>query len=763
MLLDMAQHTDQLWGMICMMGEEDILKTGDEMPLVDGFKPELLIEHRRVILTFLFAGLMLSFVGNSENAGIRWSSIYLVTAFYLTAAIAWWLDGWQPYLARWFSVIAVIAIVFLGSMALQLPGLAFLSALPVILAAGLIRLSAATIVAGLETLLIFLMPRVFNLATDPLLDLLAGLGIWMTWGITRAIYGHLFEIADWARQSTQQATALIAQVHEHRIVQAQTLEDLAHANLQLTRLLSQSQALRQAADDARTAKAEFVANVSHELRTPLNMIIGFTQLILSSPQTYGSIPPMLLADLAVIQRNAQHLADLVDDVLDLSQVEAGKIALTKERVSFNALVDEATLAVKPLFESKGLYLKTELPEEAPIVFCDRTRIREILLNLLSNAGRFTERGGVRLRAWVECGDICVSVSDTGPGISPDALKKLFEPFQQGDSSIKRRYGGTGLGLCISKRFIELHDGKIWAESVEGVGTTVSFRFPMAPIVPGENTFVRGIIADWEYMQRTRPNRAPIIAPPHRFVVLEQADTLQRLLKRYGAGIEIAATTTVEHAIELTQHSPAHALLVNDVSVADTLRRFNSLTGLAATPVIICSIPGADQESLSPAAKVRLVKPIDADTLIAALARLGVTRGTVLIVDDEPDALQLFSRMLDARGDDYRVLLARDGAEGLAVARKYRPAAILLDLIMPNLDGFQFLEIQAHDPELQNIPVVIISARDPSQQPIMSRAIAVTQNSGIALPQLLACMSALSQILGVSDEAAAPAPLTALTG
>lgn len=255
-----------------MMGEENILKTGDEMPLVDGFKPELLIEHKRVILAFLFAGLMLSFVGNSENAGIRWSSIYLVIAFYLAAAIGWWLDGWQPYLARWFSVLTVIAIVFLGSVALQLPGLAFLSVLPVILAAGLIRLSAATIVAGLETLLIFLTPRVFNLASDPLLDLLAGLGIWMTWGIVRAVYGHMFEIADWARQSTQQATALIAQVHEHRIAQAQTLEDLAHANLQLTRLLAQSQALRQAADDARTAKAEFVANVSHELRTPLDVI-----------------------------------------------------------------------------------------------------------------------------------------------------------------------------------------------------------------------------------------------------------------------------------------------------------------------------------------------------------------------------------------------------------------------------------------------------------------------------------------------------------
>jgi CheY-like chemotaxis protein len=141
----------------------------------------------------------------------------------------------------------------------------------------------------------------------------------------------------------------------------------------------------------------------------------------------------------------------------------------------------------------------------------------------------------------------------------------------------------------------------------------------------------------------------------------------------------------------------------------------------------------------------------------------VQRGTVLIVDDEPDALQLFSRMFNARGNDYRVLVARDGVEGLAVTREYRPDVILLDLIMPKMDGFQFLEIQARDPDLRNIPVVIISARDPSQQPIMSRSIAVTQNSGVALPQLLACVSALSQILGVSDPVAAPEPLAAPTG
>ena len=173
-----------------------------------------------------------------------------------------------------------------------------------------------------------------------------------------------------------------------------TLEDLASANVQLARLNQLAQGMRHAAEDARRAKEEFVANVSHELRTPPNMIVGFSEMMLQAPQTYGKkIPSALLADLAVIQRNSQHLSSLIDDVLDLSQIEVGKMALTKERVAFQEVVQAAVTAVRPLFDSKGLHLKTEVPGDLPLVFCDRTRIREVVLNLLSNAGRFTEHGG----------------------------------------------------------------------------------------------------------------------------------------------------------------------------------------------------------------------------------------------------------------------------------------------------------------------------------------------------------------------------------
>ena len=259
----------------------------------------------------------------------------------------------------------------------------------------------------------------------------------------------------------------------------QAVKDLAEANLQTARLNQLLGMARHAAEEAERAKAEFVANVSHELRTPLNMVIGFAEMIMSAPKTYGRVSTALRADLAVIHRNSQHLAALIDDVLDLSQIEAGRMALTKERVALGEIIAAATEAIRPLYQTKGLYLRTEAPEGL-VVSCDRTRVREVLLNLLSNAGRFTEQGGVTVQARVMGQEVVVSVSDTGPGIAPEDQARLFQPFQQADGSIRRRFGGSGLGLSISKHFVELHDGRMWLESGVGSGTTIFFTLPFEP-------------------------------------------------------------------------------------------------------------------------------------------------------------------------------------------------------------------------------------------------------------------------------------------
>ena len=200
------------------------------------------------------------------------------------------------------------------------------------------------------------------------------------------------------------------------------------------------------------------------------MIIGFSEMAMYSPETYGpNIPQALLADLEIVLRNSRHLSSLIDDVLDLSQIDAGQMALMKEPTALGEIIAAVATAVRPLFNSKGLYLRTDIPLNLPPLHCDRIRIRQVLLNLLSNAGRFTEKGGVWVGARQEGNQVVVSVADSGPGIKADEAAKVFKPFQQLDGSIHSYWTGSGLGLSVSKHFVELHKGKMWLESVPGAG------------------------------------------------------------------------------------------------------------------------------------------------------------------------------------------------------------------------------------------------------------------------------------------------------
>jgi signal transduction histidine kinase/CheY-like chemotaxis protein len=734
---------------------------------VSSFEAELRTSHKLVIVILVALGVALVVTSDARVNPSDWKVMLLALLLYVGAAIAWLLDSWKPGWSRWFIIAALVAIINPGLDWLGVPGALALMTIPVALAAAMIGLPAAMVTAAGETALFLLQPP--YAATDANLGTvtapLAAIGAIL--GVMAAVYHPIHQVTRWSWEHFQQAQRSLEEARDHKAELEQALSDLAQANRQLTRLNVLAQGLRQAADDARTAKEQFVANVSHELRTPLNMITGFSEMILQAPETYGNkIPPALLADLAVIHRNAEHLADLIDDVLDLSQIDAEQMALTKEHVQFHEIVEVATTAVRPLFDSKGLYLETEIADDLSSVFCDRTRIREVLLNLLSNAGRFTERGGVHVQAWHEGNDLVVSVADTGSGITAEDIGKLFKPFQQIDGSIRRRYGGSGLGLCISKRFIELHGGRIWVESKEGIGTTFTFRLPVAPSMPMTSDFSRWLDPHWEYVERTHPSTVPRVAVHPRLVVLETGDALQRLLTRYLDGVEVVPVTDLEEALEELSCVPARrALLVNGASVSGSLERLiaSSTTLPSGTPAIICSIPGISETSAALGAADRLVKPVSREALLGALDRLGITEGTVLIVDDEPDALQLFGRMLASSGRGYRVLLARDGQEALNVLGECRPDVILLDLVMPNMDGFQLLERRGQDPALRDIPIIVVSARDPAGRPIVSNALAVMRAGGLSAHTLLACIRAIGETLSITDQPADPMPTAAFSG
>jgi len=575
--------------------------------------------------------------------------------------------------------------------------------------------------------------------------------VWSSFGLTWASLHPTRTAMDWSWYSYERARELLEQARDRQAELKQVLQDLADANRQLARLNERLVATRHMAEEATRTKEQFVANVSHELRTPLNIITGFSEIILQAPRVYGGkLPPALLADIATIHRNSQHLSDLVSDILDLSQVEAGRMALTREWLSLSEAIGEAVMAARELFESKGLYLETDTPEDLPPLFCDRTRIRQVVLNLLSNAGRFTDTGGARLRVRREGGRIVVSVSDTGSGISPEDQGMLFEPFRQLDGSTRRRHGGSGLGLSISKRFVEMHGGEMWFESTIGVGTTLYFSLPVErPSLAGDSVS-RWFSPHLRYEVRTRRSRAPVPKMAPRFVILEEEDALRRLMSRYADEVDIVSVQSYEEALDELKRLPAQALVVNDAAVSDTL---NQLAQLGELPYgaagLVCSVAGHRDAVDRLGVTNYLIKPVQRGELLAALEGLGPDIRTLLVVDDDPEALQLVTRMLASAPREYRVLRASNGERGLSLIRDRRPDAVLLDLVMPGMDGWHVLHEKYQDEALRDIPVIVISAKDPIGEPIMSRALTITHGAGLSVRHLLACIGAVSEVLSPS--------------
>jgi signal transduction histidine kinase/CheY-like chemotaxis protein len=568
-------------------------------------------------------------------------------------------------------------------------------------------------------------------------------------------------LLQWSAGSYERMSREVEMARDERLELKQVQEDLVQANKEMARLTKQLKYSNEMAEHARRVKEEFVAAVSHELRTPLNMIIGFSEVITDSPRVYGAhLPPALLADVASIQRNSQHLLELVNDVLDLSQVDSDSMAISHAWNSLTALVNEAIANVGALFTSKGLYLRTELPDDDLSTFCDGTRVREVIINLLSNAGRFTERGGVVVKTWTQDGERIVWVQDTGPGIAAEDQKRIFEPFQQLDSTIRRRYGGSGLGLTISKRFIEMHGGRMWVESQTGGGTTFFFALPihlMARPAEQESGAVRWFNAYQEYIPRSRRYGAPAPVAVPRFVVLDEHDLLPHIMKRYLLqGLEVTAVHTFEEVCEEINQSPVQAVLVNGPSPDVANRILSQCPLMYGTPIITCWIPGNQDYAEQLGVARYLVKPISREMLTAELDGLGTQIRDVLIVDDNPEALQLFGRMLQSADRSYRTIRAMNGRQALELLRARKPDVMILDLIMPETSGFEVLEEKLKDETIRDIPVLVVSSRDPSGSPIVCNRLTVLREGDFSMQDLIDCIVTVSDTLSLRTWNDAPA-------
>lgn len=696
-------------------------------------------------------------------------SIGLSLALFALIGCVLWLRRWGYAVAAWFVVGGIIACLLLIIIWSGYGVLACLLMLPAGLATLLLSIPAGLATAFGFSLLLLFPPYIFPIVNAEV-EIIALIGIWSTVGMIGLTLHPLLRITQWAWTGYEQSHDALERARDYQQRLHESVEDLNEANVQLTHMNRLAQSLRQIAEDERRAKEQFVANVSHELRTPLNMIIGFCEMITETPETYGeSIPTTLLADLEVVLRNSQHLSGLINDVLDLSQIEVGQMALTRERTALAEIVQAAITAVQPLFVSKHLSLKTEIPDDLPTLYCDHIRIREVLLNLLSNAGRFTEIGGVTIKAWCEGNNVFVSISDTGPGISVEGQKRIFQPFEQLDSTIRRRYGGTGLGLSISKGFVEAHNGEMWVKSQEGQGTTFFFRLPLELPQPSAGDFMRWFNPYHQPEQRTRPTTLQPVPLTPRWMIVEQGNAMQQLFTRYVDGVEFSSVHDLTEAVGTLSQMPVQALLINELDMHHTLERLEKEVTLPyGVPAIICSIPGIEQATNGLGVSDYLIKPISREALLSALQHLKRQIHTILVVDDEPDALKLFRRILTSAEENYRVLRASNGHQALEIMQQESPDVILLDLAMPEMDGFQFLKAREHHAAWGAIPVILISARDPFGQPIVSNALAVTTARGLSVHQIIESVKTLSAILSppllgtpppVNPTADAPTPPT----
>ncbi len=700
----------------------------------------------QMFLPGLFAAALILGILGTQSLEQTWQ-LYSACLLLGVIPLIWLLSRFSFLLASGLLVLSSLiglGLVFLWGGVHEALALIFIPA-------GLVTLlyggAAGLGMAAVLTLLLALAPGPL-LAAGPALRSTALVGVWAAVGMIWLTLRPLQSVAEWSWGAFRRSLELLEQSRDFQVRLQQALEDLTAANAQLGRLNLLANNLRQAAEEERRTKEQFVANVSHELRTPLNMVIGFSEMILKSPDAYGQrLPANLLADLQVVLRNSQHLSSLINDVLDLSQIEAGQMALVKEWVEIKEIVAAAVEAVRPLYESKRLYLNSEVGEELPLVFCDRTRIREVLLNLLSNAGRFTSAGGVSLRAWLEGTAVIFAVADTGPGISEEDRQKLFQPFQQLDGSIRRKHGGTGLGLSISKSFVEMHEGKMWVESQKQVGTTFFFRLPVEPPLLSQGGFARWVNPYINFEKRARHPALPAVDRRPRALVVEEGGILQRLLKRYLGGMEVVAVADLAAARAELERSPAQVVVVNQAPGLDRLQDPALASAqLYETPVVLCSV--ADPSAYAPAPDIPeiLVKPISQEDFQRALDKLGKTVESILLVEDDPDAQKLFLRMLNSSGKGYRVARAGNGAQALSILARQRFDVILLDLVMPEMDGYQFLKLREQDARIAATPVILISAQDQRGHTIVSSYIAAARSEGISVQQLLDGIQALSAIL-----------------
>jgi PAS domain S-box-containing protein len=478
--------------------------------------------------------------------------------------------------------------------------------------------------------------------------------------------------------------------------------------------------------EADRTKSEFVSNVSHELRTPMTAIKGYADLLHA-----GAVGPINEAQqkfVGIIRNNADRLTALINDLLDISRVETGRVRFEPRPLEIGEVVADVVNSLAVPAESKDHTLSYEVAGGLPEIMGDRDRLNQVLTNLVSNAIRYTPAGGsIEVRAYPVEGAVRVDVADSGIGIAPEDLGRIFERFYRADDPLVQEAAGTGLGLSITKMFVEMHGGRVWVESEVGKGSTFTFILPML----GQE--------DQLETEAGRPGRR-LVARARRILVVDDDPDVSKLVKmqleREGYVVSVLSRgSSVVPWVE--EHRPDLILLdlilpdMEEMDGLDVLRALRQLPTTADIPVIIISIAQDDGTAWDLVIEDYLTKPISSEVLLRSIEKALAWQGRVLIVEDDPDTLGMLSATMRQMG--FTPLVASDGYEALTLARRHRPDLILLDLWLPGMNGYETLSHLKRDAVTQTIPIVAMSAHVADVDHERNRLIALGASSFLLKP------------------------------
>ena len=585
--------------------------------------------------------------------------------------------------------------------------------------------------------------RIGRAVTDPILEIAQGvqklekgkLDTYINTGATGEI--KLLESGINSMAATLQGAQenLQDQIHLATGELRNTLQELEQKNAEL-------EIEREKAYEANQSKSQFLANMSHELRTPLNAIIGYSEMLEEELSEVNDTK--YVDDILKINSAGKHLLSLINDILDLSKIEAGKMNVFLESTEIASICEYTVATIRPLAERNNNRLVLDCPSDIGEMYSDVTKIRQVLFNLLSNACKFTQHGEVTLSARRESGPggdwIKFSVADTGIGMSENQMKNLFEAFSQADATISRDYGGTGLGLAICKRFTELMGGHLSANSKPGEGSIFLLQLPAEvknqastnlPIVSSVSALEKYAMDAANVRQaggRENDRRERL----SRVLVIDDDETVHdmlfRLLSKEGFLVEIAdnGESGMDKALELKPDVIVLDVLMPGMDGWDVLTRLKNNPETASIPVVMLTMVDDRSKGYTLGVTDYIYKPVDREKLVTAITRCVRYGDTapILIVDDDASQRDLLKRTLEK--DGWETIRAHNGRAALEAVRARTPSIIILDLMMPEMDGFELINTLRKNPETREIPVVVLTAMDLSNADQMMLASNVTE-------------------------------------